>query len=538
MKIITAGLLFCGFCFAQSGPEGALSGVIIDAATREPIEGAQISWRGAPGGKPVSVTSDSHGAYSISLPASQRVGVSISKPGYSTLDLASSDRTNVRLQPGESQKRDFELSKPASLSGRLLSRDSGKPLPGFYIHAIRWYEGLQNDVGFRYPAPPTSAEGAFSIANLPPATYVLVIDPPMAGKIGVPEKAPDPDPAHPDRKEETGYGSVWYPGLPGPEMATPLVLGYAENRRLEIRLEKHVLHRISGNLRAPEDLEIGPIAITLTTAEKGRPTGAEGQIPGTGPFSIGGLEDGSYRILAAGKSKDGKTRAFATRPITIANQSVEGLDMNLQAGVTLKVAVKMAEADSVAPRRFDFLPISADAWGPLDPGAPGAEPSMIRTGLPPGKYNLAVMRIPGYAVASMVVNGVELPAGSPVDLQSSESLVTFVLTTELGTVSGTVHSSDGQPVPDATVLLASESLAEASEQSSTLPPGLEEGVSDAAGRFSFAGLAPGQYKLIALQPGERLRGQDVGSIRNRLRTAKPVTAQARQTTNADVLREN
>lgn len=534
MKIVTVGFLFCGFCFAQTIPQGTLSGAIIDAATRQPIDGAQISSRGALAGKAVSVTSDSHGAYWISLPATRRVDVSISKPGYSTLDIASSDRANVRLQPGESQKRDFELSKPASLSGRLLSRDSGKPLPGFYIHAIRWYEGLENDVGFRHPAAPTSADGAFSLANLPPATYVLVIDPPMAGKIGVPEKDPDTVP-----KEETGYGSVWYPGLPSPEMATPLVLGYAENRRIEIRLEKQALHHISGNLRAPEGFEIGPLAITLTTEAKGRPTGAEGQIPEPGPFRIGGLEDGTYRILAAGKSKDGKPRVFASRLITLANHSVDDFDLNLQPGVTLKVAVKMAEADSIAPRRFNFAPISADGWGPLDPGPPGAEPSMIRTDLPRGKYNLAVMRMPGYAVASIVLNGVELPAGSSLDLQSPESLATFVLTTELGIINGMVRNSDGQPVPDATVLMASESVAgDGSDQGSTLPPGLDEYVSDAEGRFSFTDLAPGQYKLIALKAGERLRGRDVGSIRNRFRTAKPVTVSARQTTNADILREN
>jgi hypothetical protein len=186
MKRCISGLFFISLCFAQTGGEATLSGRITDAATHQPIEGAQISFRGGRGGGSASVTSDANGAYSIRLPASERASLAISKAGYSTLDLRSSDQTDVRLNAGDSETRDFELSKPGSLSGHLLDRDSGKPLPGFYIHAIRWYAGLENSTGYRYPAAPTSGDGSFSISDLPPATYVLVVDPPMGGKIVVP----------------------------------------------------------------------------------------------------------------------------------------------------------------------------------------------------------------------------------------------------------------------------------------------------------------------------------------------------------------
>ena len=531
MQRCITGLFLATLLLAQPPTEATLSGKITDAATHQPIEGAQISSRGGRGAKPAVANSDATGAYTIRLPASQRTGIAISKPGYSTLDIASSDRTSVRLNPGDTETRDFELSKPGSLSGHLVDRDSGKPLPGFYIHAIRWYAGLENSTGFRYPAPPTSSDGSFSIANLPPSSYVLVVDPSMAGKIVVPEIPPA------KKKDESGYGPTWYPGVPQPEMATPIALGYGENRQLEIRLRKHDLLHIAGTFQVPEGLvpqgaETGSISITLNTEEKGRPTGAEGEIPHAGPFRIDGLEPGSYRILAATRSPDGQHRLFASQLVVLTGHSVDDLSTELRPGVTLRVALKMAEENTEPPRRFNFIPLSTDGWGPLDESPPGTDSGMNRTNLPPGKYNLALMQMPGYAVASMTLNGTPLPPGAAVDLQSPESLLTYVLTTQLGSIAGTVRDSDGQPVPEATVVLAPEAFVDTAGDPLSLPPGAGETVmSDGNGRFVIEGLAPGHYKATAFKDGGRMNG---AIIRERLRTAEPVTVTASQTTSLDL----
>ncbi len=528
MRRAVAGLFFATRCFGQPISEATLSGKITDAATHQPIEGAQISNRGGRGAKPAIATSDANGAYTIHLPASQRAGLAISKAGYSTLDIASSDRTSVRLNPGDTETRDFELSKPGSLSGHLVDRDSGKALSGFYIHAIRWYAGLENSTGFRYPAPPTSADGSFSIANLPPASYVLVVDPSMAGKIIVPESPPA------KKKDEAGYGPTWYPGVPQPEMATPIALGYGENRQLEMRLRKHELLHIAGTFEVPEGLETGSISVTLATEEKGRPTGAEGEIPHAGPFRIDGLEPGSYRILAATRSPDGQHRAFASQLVVLTGHSVDDLIAELRPGVALRVGFKMAEENAEPPRRFNFSPLSTEGWF-IDEGAPGTDSGLNRTNLPPGKYSLALMQMPGYAVASMTLNGTPLLPGSPVDLQSPESLITFVLTKQLGSVAGTVRDSDGQAVAEATVVLAPESCVDIGADPHSLPPGTADVVmSDGNGHFAIEGIAPGRYRGTAFREGDRRRAIDGGLIRERLRTAETIVVTAGQSTSLEL----
>jgi len=282
-------------------------------------------------------------------------------------------------------------------------------------------------------------------------------------------------------------------------------------------------------------MEGGSVSITLTTDAKGRPTGAEGEIPRAGPFRIDGLEDGSYGVLAATRSKDGRT-TFASTPVTLAGHSVEGLRIEMRPGVALRVEVKMAEENAAPPSRIGFVPLSTEGWGPMmDIGPPGGDDVPYRTGLPPGRYDVALMQLRGYAVASIVLNGTPVPPGAEVDLESSESVLTYTLTTHLGAVTGTVRDSDGQTVADAAVVLAPESFAATGQDRLSLPPGNgDETTSDDGGRFSFSGLAPGRYKAIAMKGDGRFRAFDVGTMRDRMRTADVVVVSADQSVRIDV----
>jgi hypothetical protein len=204
--------------------------------------------------------------------------------------------------------------------------------------------------------------------------------------------------------------------------------------------------------------------------------------------------------------------------------------------VTLRVAVKMTDEKAARPKNFNFIPLSTEGWGPLDEGTPGSEADMTRAGLPPGWYRTALMRMPGYAVSAIAFNGATLLPGSAFDLESAESLLTFTLTTEVSSITGIVRGSDQQPVADATVVLESDSHADAGDDSAPLPPGAGELVtSDAGGRFAFTDLAPGRYRVIALAGGEAPRGvSEANLIRERMRTANTVTVNAQESANVEI----
>jgi len=136
------------------------------------------------------------------------------------------------------------------------------------------------------------------------------------------------------------------------------------------------------------------------------------------------------------------------------------------------------------------------------------------------------MRMPGYAVAATTLNGTPVPVGASIDLLSPESELTYVLTTELGSVTGMVRDSDRNAVFDATVVLAPESYVDRGEEIVT---------PDGSGRFAIGGLAAGRYKAIAVRGGDwRV---DTGIIRERMRKADVVVVKARESANVDVVAE-
>jgi hypothetical protein len=161
----------------------------------------------------------------------------------------------------------------------------------------------------------------------------------------------------------------------------------------------------------------------------------------------------------------------------------------------------------------------------MDDGGPGSDASMSRAGLPPGKYNVPVMRMPGYAVSSITLNGTPVPLGASIELESPESVLTYVLTTQLGSVTGTVRDSDRQAVAEAAVVLAPESFGDSGEEMVT---------ADGGGRFVFSGLAAGRYRVIALDGGDRRRAMDAAVIRERMKAAEVVVVSAAQNTVIDV----
>jgi hypothetical protein len=266
----------------------------------------------------------------------------------------------------------------------------------------------------------------------------------------------------------------------------------------------------------------GAVSLTLGWDTQGRPAGAEGDVPKPGPFRIDGLEAGSYRVLASARASDGVTRLFANKSVELTRNSVDDLALELLPGVSLRAVVKMEDDKESPPARFNVLPVSQDGWGPIDLGPPGASATAF-SNLPRGRYSFAGMRIPGHAVVSMSLNGTPIEPGSDAILESPDSVLTIVLTTELGNISGVVRDASQQPVADAEVALVA------------MPAAMENTVtSDANGRFTFNGLAPGGYKLFVVGNTERRRIPGRAALLDRVKLAELIVVKPHETANIEL----
>jgi hypothetical protein len=115
-------------------------------------------------------------------------------------------------------------------------------------------------------------------------------------------------------------------------------------------------------------------------------------------------------------------------------------------------------------------------------------------------------------------------------LESPESLLTIVLTSTPGSITGTVRDSEQQAVAGATVMLSPESFG-----GGGLPlSDREVAVSDGNGRFTISGLAPGRYQAIAMNGEDRRGTMDTGAIAERLRMAEAIVVEAGKSTSVDV----
>jgi uncharacterized protein (DUF2141 family) len=123
-----------------------------------------------------------------------------------------------------------------------------------------------------------------------------------------------------------------------------------------------------------------------------------------------------------------------------------------------------------------------------------------------------------------MLNGAPVTPGAEIDLQGPESVLTVVLTTQLGSVTGVVRDSDQHPVADAEVVLVRESVDEPADM---IEP-------DVSGRFAFTGLAPGRYQVIAVSDIDRRWAINSAFLRERMRTAEVVVVSGGQSTNLDV----
>ena len=112
---------------AQASPEATMTGRVTDSITHQPIAGAMARFC-----CPRSdATTNDDGVYTLRVvPVSSpmnggRPTLDFSKPGYSPVFRMDRERPNLRL--GETFNFDAELVPQATISGRVVDRDSASP---------------------------------------------------------------------------------------------------------------------------------------------------------------------------------------------------------------------------------------------------------------------------------------------------------------------------------------------------------------------------------------------------------------------------
>jgi hypothetical protein len=497
MRLWLAFAVFCGACFGQA--EATVSGRVTDALTHLPIAGASVQFMGKTGGR---VDTDANGAYLLRLTPDARMSVIwIRKDGYG--GRAPLIR-RIEVAPGATVKADFELKPWAQISGRLLDRDTGKPLARFVVILV--------SKGYRRDHVTSQADGSFGFEQ-ESGEYTLEVDPPAVNRIKTGEEKP----------EDTGYGLYWFPGVSRAEMAVPIRLAPGEKRTMELKLEKRHLPHIAGEFEALKGQEDDVITVRLF-GEKATFPVVEGQLDQAGKFRIDGLDAGKYTLVATTIPVGGADHTYSTLTFELTDHSLEDMKIRMRPGVTVRATFRMDEDGVSVPKGVRLL-LSPFSKGRTEQGPD--EGGLVATDVAPGEYWPRRVAPKGYALVSTACNGRPV-AHTTLDLESAESTIEFVLTSQPGLVTGTARDRDQQTVARAKVLLAPDPLPDDLERFDRAE--LRTAEADDNGAFVFRDLPPGRYRLVTGDEDD----VDLAALRALMSGSEKVEVAKGQTVSVDV----
>jgi len=298
-------------------PTAAISGVVVDGTSGEPIENAtvMIAGSGASGLMQQRQFTDAKGRFVfVNLPTALDYTFTANAPGYFSGSFSresgpSDQRLSIPVKADEWVK-DVRLTvwKPGSISGRVID-EHGDPMVGLFVRALGRVPiaGREQLVGGAIAV--TDDRGMYRIAGLNAGRYVVEVPsvqtPPSTNVSaaaspssygGVNGAYPwSPPPAADGRSR--GYPITFFPSARGVGEATAIEVNLAEERAaVDIVMTPVPLFKVAGTLQGPaEGLTMRLVPVGLEALGNGGEA-AYAQISSDGAFAFVGVPAGSYTL--------------------------------------------------------------------------------------------------------------------------------------------------------------------------------------------------------------------------------------------------
>jgi hypothetical protein len=501
-RAVFALLLARCVLFAQ--PTGKITGKITDAVTRQPIPKVHVGCMS--GGQFVGVLSGVDGSYALEDVPAGDIRMTVNLEGYKLISGNFELEGEFPLAPRETVTRNFAMHPLGRIYGRLTDRDSGKPLDGHAVLAgLRQY--VPGRVFYMHLDQSLTKNGSFELKNLEAGDYKIEIESPDE-----PASVLSKDQAAPEALAGKVYGHRFYPDVPRQEMAALVRLSEGESLRLDIPLESHDAHSLSGVVVAPREFEHEPVSFSLRSGDSFPPSPK--QMPAPGPFRVENLAPGTYRLsLTAGKPPN---QLAGDYEIEIGDHDVENFKAALlpEAGVTGEI--RMLEPDARPPDVLSVAFVPINGWvstygkrgtivaGPT-PGitsVPVKAAAFREQSIRPADY-WPVVNVPsGYALAEIRFEG-SSPLKNFMTLSAPDTPLTIVLTSRPGAVAGFVRDENEAGVRGAMVELFPDPLPE-----KIAPTTVRFTESAEGGAFAFKDVAPGTYRALVIVSDLDFRNDD------------------------------
>lgn len=495
----------------------ALRGSVVDSVSGQPVPHALVKLSGASSG---AALTDSDGKFQFEgLPAGSMI-LEAEKPGFLAQDpFARWYPASAQLQLApDSPAALLKLIPEGAIFGQV-SDENSEPLEGFAVSVF--LRAAQDRHNYRDPNPnqrhavTTDDEGKFRIAGLRPGSYYLALRQPQGAVL-----SPSRKPAAP-----TGYAPVFYPGVSEMSAAAPLKVHPGTSIQANFSLKRVPFIRLSGTVSGYEPQQ--HVALVLWDLRETQPNSDIPFDHTTGSFQTKWIPPGTYTLTAESVdfAAGGSTIPFFATQTVNATSNLSGLHLALQPSLQVPVVIHGLaptgnETLQAVPPVVALIPKAPIPSSPLTinlNAQPQGDLSASFSNITPGTYELEIepRYNPAYYIESANWGSVNLLREDLV-LDSSGSVppIDLVLRDDGATLRGKVLS--GETSPRMLVVLLSYNRR----------PGSVGVRGD--GAFEISGVAPGTYRVFAVDSSANFDPGDPVSLAKISSKAQEVTLAPKQ----------
>lgn len=511
---------------------GRISGKVLNAITGEPVRKATVTLQpaggqgGGGGGQPVptgggaaraiSAATDNAGAFVFENVNFGTYRMSGEKPGFIRTNFggrgAGAIGSQLTVTSGTSIADVIVRITPQGVvSGRVLDED-GEPLEGVAVQLLRpQYFASQRRL-MATGGNQTNDKGDFRVTNVLPGRYYVQISYMRMG--GGPIQ---------QAKEEFGYPKLFYPGVEGMDQAQRVdVAAGQEFSGVQMTLRRVRVYSVKGRVagvQAPQGQQQNPQGGGGRRGGPGyqiqlRPDGGLNDMmgPGFGPgmgggsvrpdgtFEMAGVIPGPYKLVVSDYTQ-GRPRVIGSTKLSVGNDNVDGVVVSQVAMVSLRGKITI-EGEQTAVNlksvRLQMQPADMGGYGYVPPIEVAEDGTFTVAEVSPEKYRLVVT--PGSSAYVKAVNvGGQDVKDTVLDLSNGGGgIVEVILSTKVAKLDGMVEKQKQDDAPGSALVAK---VGPAGELSLLGTTGDQTSLAqvDATGKFSFANLPPGEYKVFGFE---------------------------------------
>lgn len=299
-------------------PAGAISGVVVDGTSGDPLENAAVTIQGANANKFIQNRqfTDAKGRFIFAgVPAAVDYTLTATVPGYFSgtvsRDIGPTNQSTAIAVKADQWVRDVRVTvwKPGSISGRVMD-ETGEPVVGVYVRVLSRVPIAGREQLVAGPVGLTDDRGVYRIPGLDAGHYIVEVPSVQAVPSAPSSSAPNapspyfgingrypwsPPPGRDGRPR--GYPMTFYPAARSVNDAVAIDVRLTEERSgVDISLAPVAIYSVSGTLQGPVGgLSLRLLPVGLEGLGNGGEAGAAPIAP-DGSFTFIGVPSGSYFI--------------------------------------------------------------------------------------------------------------------------------------------------------------------------------------------------------------------------------------------------